>query len=141
MSPTRVSVPGVRRPPHENVATVLVDPRVLGDVELALMALDLRVWPVRTAPICADGPRTAFQIRRRLLMSHRGEWDLAADWTPVWVGFGRSWTAQGDGGEPLPWAAHQALWRTLDGFAEHVRFHRRLGGVRRMPPVPEGLRP
>jgi len=59
------------------VATVLVDPRVLPDLELALMPLDLRLWPVRTAPICPDGPRLAFQIRRTLLMRHRGEWDLA----------------------------------------------------------------
>ena len=28
------------------------------------MPLDLRVWPVRTAPISEDGPRIAFQIRR-----------------------------------------------------------------------------
>jgi hypothetical protein len=120
----------VRRLPHENVATVLVDPCVLADLELELMALDLRVWPVRTAPICSDGERMAFQIRRRLLMKHRGEWDLAADWTPVWIGFGQSWQ---DGDEPLPWAAHEALWRALDCHAEHVRFHRRLGGVPRVP--------
>ncbi len=125
----------VRRAPHENVATVLVDPRVLGDFELELIALDLRVWPVRTAAICADGPRMAFQIRRGLLMRHRGEWDLAADWTPVWIGFGATWQ---NGDEPLPWAAHEALWRTLDSYAEHVRFHRRLGGVRRLP-LPEDV--
>ena len=81
----------MRRVPHENVATVLVDPRVLGDLELTLMTLDLRLWPVRTAPICADGVRRAFQIRRRLLMQHRGEWDLAATWTPVWISFGPTW--------------------------------------------------
>lgn len=112
---------------------MLVDPRVLGDLELALMALDLRVWPVRTAPICADGPRTAFQIRRGLLMQQRGGWDLAADWTPVWVGFGTTWQ---DGDEPLPWTAHRALWQALDSYAAHVRFHRRLGGVSRLP-VPQ----
>ena len=123
-------MPRVRRPPHENVATVLVDPRVLADLELALMPLDLRVWPVRTAPICEDGPRTAFQIRLRLVTAHRGDWDLAADWTPVWIGFGITWH---DGDEPLPWSAHKELWRALDGFGEHVRFHRRLGGVRRLP--------
>lgn len=123
-------MPGVRRAPHENVATVLVAPRVLGDLELDLMAMDLRVFPVWTAPICADGPRTAFQVRRRLLMRHRGEWDVAASWTPVWIGFGPRWR---DGDEPLPWAAHQALWRGLDAYAEHVRFHRRLGGVPRLP--------
>ena len=40
------------------MATVLVDPRRLPDVELDLMVQDMPVWPVRTAPICADGPRT-----------------------------------------------------------------------------------
>ena len=126
----------VRRIPHENVATVLVDPRALGDLELELMTADLWVWPIRTAPICADGPRRAFQVRRALLTRHRGEWDLAADWTPVWIGFGGSWQRDGD---PLPWAAHQALWRTLDAHADHVRFHRRLGGVRRLP-LPRDVR-
>ena len=123
------------RAPHENVATVLVDPRVLGDVELELMALDLRVWPVSTAPICEDGPRQAFQIRRRLLMRHRGAWDLAAEWVPVWIGFGSTWR---NGDEPLPWAAHETLWRVLDAHAQHVRFHRRLGGVERLP-LPDDL--
>ena len=112
---------------------MLVDPRVLGDLELALMGLDLRVWPVRTAPICADGPRTAFQIRRKLLTRHRGEWDVAADWAPVWIGFGTTWR---DGDEPLPWAAHSALWQALDSYRAHVRFHRRLGGVAPLP-VPQ----
>jgi hypothetical protein len=125
----------VRRAPHENVATVLVDPRVLRDFELELMALDLRVWPVRTAPICVDGPRMAFQIRRRLLERHHGEWDVAADWSPVWISFGVTWQ---NGDEPLSWPAHEALWRTLDSYAEHVRFQRRLGGVRRLP-VPQDL--
>jgi hypothetical protein len=114
---------------------VLVDPRVLEDLELALMALDLRVWPVVTAPICVDGPRMAFQIRRGLLTRHRGEWDVAADWAPVWIGFGATWR---HGDEPLPWAAHQALWRALGSYAEHVRFHRRLGGVDRIP-LPEDV--
>src|SRR5574339_995359 len=127
----------MRRAPHENVATVLVSPHVLGDLELELMALDLLVWPVRTAPICSDGARTAFQIRRRLLMKHRGDWDVAADWTPVWIGFGPTWQ---NGAEPLPWAAHEALWRALDAYAEHVRFHRRLGGVPRLP-LPKGVHP
>jgi hypothetical protein len=119
----------VKRLAHENVATVLVDPRVLGDLELALMALDLRVWPVRTAPICVDGARTAFQVRRRLILRQHGAWDLAADWTPVWVSFGPSWQ---DGAEPLPWAAHETLWRALGDFAAHVRYSRRLGGVPRL---------
>jgi hypothetical protein len=114
----------------------LVEPCVLADLELALMALDLRLWPVGTAPICADGPRRAFQIRRELLMKHSGEWDLAADWAPAWIGFGKSWQ---DGDEPLPWMAHEALWRVLDSYAAHVRFHRRLGGVSRIP-LPEESR-
>lgn len=122
----RATVPSVRRARHENVATVLVDPRILVDLELELMSLDLSLWPVRTAPICEDGPRAAFQIRRRLLMRHRGEWDLAAEWVPVWIAFGTSWRR---GDEPLPWAAHRTLWQVLDARADQVRFHRRLGGV------------
>jgi hypothetical protein len=70
-------------------------------------------------------------------MRHRGEWDLAVDWTPVWVGFGATWH---NGDEPLPWAAHEALWRALDSYAEHVRFHRRLGGVRPLP-LPDDTHP
>ena len=128
-------MPGVSRAPHENVATVLVEPRVLADLELALMALDLRVWPVRTAPICVDGPRREFQVRRRLVEQHRGAWDVAAAWTPVWIAFGRSWR---HGDEPLPWAAHAALWQALDSFAAHVRFRRRLGGVGPLP-VPQDV--
>ena len=137
MSVARASVPDVRREPHENVATVLVDPCVIGDFELELMALDLRVWPVRTAPICVDGPRQAFQIRQRLLLRQRGAWDRAAGWTPVWIGFGDTWQ---DGDEPLPWAAHAALWRVLDAHAEHVLYHRRLEGVQRLP-LPGGVQP
>jgi hypothetical protein len=116
----------VERLRHENVATVLVDPTVLDDLEVHLMTLDLRVWPVATAPISPDGPRQAFQVRRRMLMSRRGEWDLAAAWTPVWISFGESWRF---GDEPLPWAAHQVLWRTLEQYAAHVRYRKALGGV------------
>jgi hypothetical protein len=119
----------MRRAPHENVATVLVDPAVLRELEMHLMGLDLRVWPVATAPNCVDGPRTAFQIRRRLLMSRRGAWDDAADWTPVWISFGESWY---EGAEPLSWSAHRALWQTLEQYAEHVRYRLGLGGV---PPL------
>jgi len=114
------------RAPHENVATVLVHPRALAGLELELMTLDLRVWPISTAPICEDGPRTAYQTRRSLLMRHRGEWDVAADWVPVWISFGDAWR---HGDEPLPWAAHATLWQVLDSYGDHVRFHRRLGGV------------
>lgn len=117
------------REPHENVATVLVDPGVLHELEVHLMQLDLRVWPVATAPICPDGPRRAFQLRRRLLMAQRGKWDDAARWTPVWISFGESWH---DGPEPLPWGAHQVLWRTLEQYAGHVRYRLGLGGVPRL---------
>jgi hypothetical protein len=123
----------VKRLAHENVATVLVEPCALADLELALMALDLPVWPVSTAPVCVDGRRTAFQVRRRLLLRQRGAWDVAAEWTPVWVGFGPSWQ---DGAEPLPWAAHETLWQALAEFAPHVRYHRRLGGVPRFSVSP-----
>ena len=125
------------RAPHENVATVLVDPCVLADLELSLMALDLRVWPVRTAPICVDGPRQEFQVRHRLLTSHRGAWDCAADWVPVWIGFGPSWRT---GDEPLPWAAHEALWDALARRSEHVRYAKRLGGVRPLVLPGDGAR-
>src|SRR4051812_13269505 len=101
----------VERLPHENVATVLVDPVVLRDLEVHLMALDLRLWPVATAPICEDGPRRAFQIRRRMLMARRGAWDDAAAWVPAWISFGESWYV---GAEPLSWSAHRTLWQTLD---------------------------
>ncbi|GAA1157962.1 hypothetical protein [Nocardioides aquiterrae] len=117
------------REPHENVATVLVDPAVLPQLEVHLMSLDLRLWPVATAPICADGPRRAFQVRRRMLMARRGAWDDAAAWTPVWISFGESWY---DGADPLPWSAHQVLYRTLDQYAEHVRYRLGLGGVPRL---------
>lgn len=117
------------RDPHENVATVLVDPAVLDELEVHLMTLDLRVWPIATAPICADGPRQAFQVRRRMLEAHRGDWDDASTWTPVWISFGDSWY---DGAEPLPWTAHQVLWRTLEQYAGRVRYRLGLGGV---PPL------
>lgn len=119
----------MRREPHENVATVLVAPWVLPDLELSLMAQDLLVWPVATAPICEDGPRQAFQLRRRLVESHRGSWDAAATWTPVWISFGASWRHDE---EPLPWAAHEALWRMLASYDDHVRFAKRLGGVAKL---------
>ena len=117
------------REPHENVATVLVDPTVLADLEVHLMGLDLWLWAVETAPSCPDGPRLAFQIRRRLLMSRRGAWDDAAQWVPVWISFGDTWR---NGAEPLPWSAHQTLWRTLEQYADHVRYRLGLGGV---PPL------
>lgn len=99
------------------------------------MHLDLRVWPMATAPICADGPRQAFQYRRRVLEAKRGAWDDAAHWVPVWISFGGSWR---HGDDPLPWAAHAALWQALDRYSDHVRYRRRLGGVAPLP-VPVGV--
>ena len=119
----------MERVPHENVATVLVDPTVLRELEVHLMTLDLRLWPIATAPICADGPRQAFQVRHRLLMARRGAWDDAAGWTPAWISFGDSWY---DGAEPLPWTAHQTLYRTLEQYADQVRYRPGLGGVPRL---------
>lgn len=48
----------------------------------------------------------------------------------MWIGLGSSWR---HGDDPLPWAAHQALWRVLGAYGGEVRFHRRLGGVPRLP--------
>ena len=117
------------RRPHQNVATVLVAPAVLPGLEIDLMALDLWVWPVATSPIALDGPRLAFQIRRRLLSAKRGAWDLAAGWTPVWISFGESWY---DADEPLPWAAHAVLWETLARYPDATRYRLGLGGVPRL---------
>lgn len=114
------------RAPHENVATVLVDPAVLVELGVHLMSLDLRLWPVETAPICVDGPRQAFQLRSRMLTARRGDWDDAADWVPAWVSFGDSWR---DGPEPLSWRARSTLYRTLDSDSGRVRYRRGLGGV------------
>ncbi len=123
------------RRPHENVATVLVDPTVLGALEVALMHHDLRVWPMATAPICVDGARQAAQYRRRVLTARRGAWDDAAEWVPVWVSFGASWR---EGAEPLPWAAHAALWDELARWEGHVRYRKWLTGVPPLP-VPVGV--
>lgn len=108
---------------------MLVAPEALPDLELELMSLDLRAWPVRTAPICEDGARQAFQLRRRLVESRRGAWDDAATWVPVWIAFGATWS---NGTDPLPWAAHDTLWKLLATYDGRVRFAKRLGGVPRM---------
>ena len=87
------------------------------------------------APLGGKDASALVAVLRRLIEQHRGAWDLAAGWVPVWVGFGPRWRT---GEEPLPWEAHRTLWQTLEGYADQVRFHRRLGGVRRLP-VPAGL--
>lgn len=113
----------------ENVATVLVDPAVLDDFELDLMAHDFRVWIVQSVPTFPDAPRVAFQIRRSLIELSNGRWDAAVDWTLVWITFGDSWL---DGDEPIPWPAHAALWDKLAQYSHNVRYNLGLGGVPRL---------
>ena len=111
---------------HENVATVLVNPAVLDDLELDLMANDFRLWPVQSATTFPDAERLAFQLRRSLIEYSKGAWALAAEWTVVWITFGESWL---DGDEPIPWPAHAALWDKLAEYAKDVRYNVGLGGV------------
>jgi len=121
----------VKREPHENVATVLVEPRALAELELDLMAHDFRVWPVHrtSTALCEDGPRLAFQLRRSLIEASQGRWAEAAEWTLVWITFGESWI---EGDEPIPWPAHEALWGKLAEYATDVRYKLGLGGVPRL---------
>lgn len=114
---------------HENVATVLVDPAVLDDFELDLMAQDFRVWTVETVTTFTDPQRLAYQIRRSLIDVSQGRWADAAEWTLVWITFGESWL---DGDEPIPWPAHAALWDKLAEYAGHARYNLGLGGVPRL---------
>ncbi len=114
---------------HENVATVLVDPAVLREFELDLMANDFRVWTVHTVPTFADAGRLAVQIRRSLIDYSQGRWADAADWTLVWITFGESWL---DGDEPIPWPAHAALWQKLAEYGRRVRYNLGLGGIPRL---------
>ena len=111
---------------HENVATVLVNPAILDDLELDLMANDFRLWPVHSATTFPDAERLAFQLRRALIDYSKGAWALAAEWTVVWITFGESWL---DGDEPIPWPAHAALWDKLAEYATDVRYNLGLGGV------------
>jgi hypothetical protein len=121
---------------HENVATVLVDPEVLPDFELDLMAHDFRVWTVHRVSTFPDAQRMAFQIRRSLIDWSQGRWTDAANWTLVWITFGESWL---DGEEPIPWPAHAALWDKLSEYREHVRYNLGLGGVPKLS-VPQDPR-
>src|ERR1700760_4132445 len=116
----------------ENMATVLVNPVVLDDFELDLMSNDFRVWLVNSAPTFADAPRAAFQIRRSLIDWSNGQWEVAADWTLVWITFGESWLDEEDPANPIPWAAHAALWDKLRACSRDVRYNLGLGGVPRL---------
>ena len=51
------------------------------------------------------------------------------------MSFGGSWR---EGEEPLPWAAHAALWDELARWAGHVRYRKWLTGVAPLP-VPVGV--
>lgn len=122
------------RSPHELVATVLVEPSLLPDLELELMELDIRVWPVANAPTVIDGTRLAFQIRHRMITAQRGAWDCAAGWVPVWISFGESWRK--DPADVLPWPARKLLWETLEANSDRVRYRKWLSGVRPLLEVP-----
>ncbi|SDJ04663.1 hypothetical protein SAMN05444157_1451 [Frankineae bacterium MT45] len=111
------------------MATVLVNPAVLNDLELALMALDFRLWRVHTVETFADAPQAAYQIRRNLIEWSNGRWEIAAEWTLVWITFGDSWL---DGENPIPWPAHAALWDELAKYSADVRYNLGLGGVPRL---------
>jgi len=113
----------------ENMATVLVNPAVLPDFELDLMSNDFRVWIVSSVSVFVDAPRAAFQIRRSLIDWSNGKWELAADWTLIWITFGESWL---DGENPIPWPSHAALWDKLAEYSENVRYNLGLGGVPRL---------
>jgi hypothetical protein len=108
---------------------VLVDPAVLDDLELDLMAEDFRVWEVQSVATFPDAERLAFQIRRSLIEWSQGRWADAAEWTLVWITFGESWL---DGDEPIPWPSHAALWDKLAAYRPHVRYNLGLGGVPRL---------
>jgi len=113
----------------ENMATVLVDPAVLDILELDLMGLDFRVWPVRTTTTFGDPAQLAMQLRRSLIECNDLSWRVAANWVVIWVTFGESWR---DGDEPIPWPAHAALWDKLAEYAPYVRYHKWLGGMPRI---------
>ncbi len=113
----------------ENSATVLVEPSALSALELELMSQDLRLWVVAHTDTFVDGRRAAFQIRRAMTEQNDRQWAEAEDWTLVWVTFGDSWRTEA---EPLPWAAHEALWNTLERFAERVHYRKWIGSVPRL---------
>jgi hypothetical protein len=119
----------MREQGFENMATVLVNPAVLDDFELDLMSNDFRVWIVHTVSTFVDAPRAAFQIRRSLIDWSNGKWELAAEWTLVWITFGESWL---DGDNPIPWPSHAALWDKLSEYSDNVRYNLGLGGVPRL---------
>jgi hypothetical protein len=114
------------RRPHVNVATVLVDPTILRELELELAGLDMWVWPIATTPNCPDGPRMAFQIRRRMVGAGRGAWDCAAEWAAVVDLVRRQLVPRL---RSAAMAAHKSLWDTLAGHADHTRYRLGLGGV------------
>ncbi len=101
---------------------------MLADFELDLMSHDFRVWTVHTSSAFPDAPQAAMQIRRALIDWSNGRWNLAANWTVVWITFGDSWL---DGDNPIPWPSHAALWKKLAEYSENVRYNLGLGGMPR----------
>lgn len=109
------------------MATALVDPVVLERLELELMTLDFRVWPVHTAPTFADPAQLAMQIRRSLIEWSQGQWEHAADWTLIWITFGDSWWDHDE--DTISWPAHSALWNKLAEYSQNVRYNKGLSGI------------
>ena len=70
-------------------------------------------------------------------MKHRGEWDLAADWAPVWIGFGAEPGRHGPARATCRGRAHEALWQECSDSLHArptVRFHPQArAGVSRIP--------
>ena len=128
--------------PRHLVATVLVEPSMVADLELRVMTDDLWLWPVRTAPVVVDGARMEFQLRRRLVEQRHGAWDDAAGVDARrGVGFGRrAWHEFGPRAATYAadaarsrWAAHQtvcgARWQEFG--VRLVRYRQR--GLERHP--------
>ena len=100
---------------------------MLRELELDLMPLDLWVWPVATAPICADGPRQAFQMRRRMVEA------APRRLGPRRRAGCRSGSPSATAGTPAttrcPGPPTPTLWAKLGEHADHVRYRKLLGGV------------
>ena len=115
---------------HENVATVLVDPAVLADFELDLMAHDFRVWDVARTPPSSTRPgwpsRSAARCARRT--STRGGTRSSGRWCGS-----PSVTAGATARSRSRGRRTSALWDKLAEYRPHVRYHLGLGGIPHLP--------